>query len=246
MTTLRALQAAMHGVLRGETPVDEAAGRLGVDPRRLAVYRDFVRGHVRTALEKNFRVTRALLPTETWEALCAAYFRDLPPAHWELNAAAESFPAWLEQRLDDGHAGLEPFHVDLAQFEWEEFAAYVHPAEVEPPGPGEPPRPNPTLSLVAFGHPVAAFVRAWYAGERAAGDPLPGPLDAPQPTAFFRHPRTGKVMYQVADDDLLFALKVTHDGLDPAAAARSIGQPGELGERAVARAIELGLVLAPT
>jgi hypothetical protein len=237
---LQALQATVHRVLRGEVPVEDGAAALGCDARRLRIYREFVRGHVQTALEKNYEITRATLPAPTWEALVEAYFAAFPTAHWELNAAAEPFPAWLETRIGL-HEGLHPFHCELAQFEWEEFAAYSNRAEV--PAAVEAPTPNPTLSILQLAHPVAAFVQAWNAGERPA---IPAPLPAPRLTFLFRHPRSGKVMYQDATDDLLFALKVTHEGLDPAAAARAIGAAPELGEQALAVAADVGIILRPT
>ncbi len=233
---LAALQATFHRVLRGDDAVEAGAAALGCDPRRLAIYRDFVRGHVQTALDKNFVVTRELL-APVWPALSDAYFRDVPPGHWELNAAAESFPAWLETQVGR-HEGLLPFHVDLASFEWEEFAAYAHPAEM--PAHPTAPAPNPTAAVLQLAHPVAGFVKAWNAGRR---EPPPAPLATPQLTFLFRHPRTGRVMYQVATDDLLFALKVAAEGLDPVAAAASIGQPAEAALRAMAFAADVGLIV---
>jgi hypothetical protein len=199
-----------------------------------------VRGHVGTALDKNYPVTRALLP-DVWQALSDAYFRDVAPTSWELNAAAESFPAWLETRVGR-HEGLLAFHVDLASFEWEQFAAYVSVEHVPDPATLSAPVPNPTASVLQLAHPVAGFIGAWNAGERPAP---PAPLASPQLTFLFRHPRTGRVMYQVATDDLLFALKVAAEGLDPVAAAASIGQPPEAARRAMAFAADVGIVVAP-
>ncbi len=61
----------------------------------------------------------------------------------------------------------------------------------------------------------------------------------------FRHPERHHAAYLRATDDLLFAVKVVHEGLDPAEAAAAMGAPAELAEAAIAQAVGAGLVIGP-
>ncbi len=237
--TLLALERLMHEVVREARPVDAAAASLGVDPARLSIYRDFVRHHVRTALDTNLGVTRALLGPDRWGALFEDYLRACPPSSWELNAAAEAFPDFLARQVDEGRPGLHPFHASVAEFEWTQFTVLRHPAVI-PPAPAAPTL-NPTLTLLEQGWPVVPFLVAWDRGERGA--PLP---EARASLALlFRHPRTERCCYFAAHDDLLFAIKATHDELDAEAAAAASGHALEAVRGALDRAHELGLVIRP-
>jgi hypothetical protein len=108
VATLRELEALVHAAIRQDLSVDSAAAELGCDPARLAIYRRFIAGHVRTALDKNFPVLAALLGPERWAALGEAFYAERPPSHWELNEAARPFPGWLAAHEEAGHEGLLP------------------------------------------------------------------------------------------------------------------------------------------
>lgn len=243
MATLRELEALVHAAIRQDLSVDSAAAELGCDPARLAIYRRFIAGHVRTALDKNFPVLAALLGPERWAALGEAFYAERPPSHWELNEAARPFPGWLAAHEEAGHEGLLPFHVALASWEWEEFATYVHPAEIPTPDELTQPAVNPTLSILESPCPVARFMSRWLAGDREA--PLPTPADGPEVAFLWRRPDTARVAFHQAVDDLVFAVTVAHQGLDPAAAARAHGLPEDAAVAAFERAVAMGLVLRP-
>lgn len=238
---LVALERQVHEMLRGQRSVGATAEALGVDPVRLDIYRGFVRGHVDTALHKSFPILEGLLGEPAFQALCDAFFEAHPPSHWELNAAAEPFPAFLAARVDEGHAELGPFHVALAQHEWADFATFVHPARV--PTEVEAPTLNPTLTVLQLVCPVTPFVVAWQDGRRDL--PLPTPEEGPELCLFFRHPVTERVQFHVAIDDYLFAIKVAHEGLEAAAVAEAAGLPVDAARAAMARARDIGLVLLP-
>ena len=248
MATLSAVQRALHEVLRGATPVAEGAAALGIAPERLGVYARFVRGHVETALRKNFPTLRAILPGEVWARLSDAYFATHPPRAADLNQAAAAFPAFVAGQLDAGwEPTLEPFHVALAQLEWAEFTTWVHPARVPAVSPAAAATLNPTLTVLELACPVVRWLVAYDAGARDAAAPLPTRAQGPELTLIFRKRVAGeyRVGRYVADDDLLFALKVAHEGLDPAVVALDHGLDLDLARAAMARAIDLGLVIPP-
>ena len=81
-------------------------------------------------------------------------------------------------------------------------------------------------------YPVVPFMVASHRGEGPAA-----PEPAESINLLFQRPGTGVAAYHHGADDLLFALKVTHDGLTPMEAAEAAGQPLELVE-AVRGALE--------
>jgi hypothetical protein len=246
MATLSELQAVVHGVLREETSVSAGAERLGVDPARLDIYRRFVKQHIRSVLDKDYPALRSTLPPAIWDELTAGFYADRPATHFELNACVAGLPAYLSERLDDGGAGLEPAHVALAQFEWHEFAAYAHPARIPDRRVLDRSVLNPTLLIVSLACPVIDFMVAWgRSKQHDPGVPLPGLGNGSEVVLFFRHPETGHAAWHKAVDDLLFAIKVAHEGLDPSEAARRAGLPAHAALAAWRRAEAIGLVLSP-
>lgn len=243
MASLRDIEALVHAVIRQDHPVDSGAATLGCDPARLDIYRRFIAAHVQSALDKNFPALAAVLGAELWASLGKAYYAEVPASSWELNEAARPFPAWLAAREDAGADALTPFHVALASWEWEEFATYVHPAEIPPPASLTAPAVNPTLSILELPCPVAAFMAAWLDGAR--DQPLPSPADGAEVAFLWRRPDTGRVAFHQAVDDLVFAVTVAHQGVSPAQAARENGLPEPAAVAAFERARRMGLVLGP-
>lgn len=235
----------VHRALRGETEVGQAAGELGVSRSRLALYAGFVRRHVRTAVEKNHSVLAALLRGPVWEALQDGYFRAHPPAAYELNAAAEGFRAFLAGEASAGRHGLTPFHLELAELEWQEWVAYAHPDRIPLAAEVSRPTLNPTLRILRFDHAVAAFVEAWRAAEREGREDRPSIPDtrAPETVLVFREPASELAFFYRATDALLFALKVAADGLDGPGAATLAGLPESRVRGLLDRAADIGLVI---
>ncbi|MCA9560857.1 MAG: putative DNA-binding domain-containing protein [Myxococcales bacterium] len=242
--TLEQLQRLMHDVVKQGVEVDAGAAALGVDPARLRIYRNFTRTHVRTALELNLPMTRHLLSEaplgETlWESLYEDYLRACPPRSWELNAAAEAFPAFLEAQLDAGRDGVTHFAVCLAAFEWAQFETLRHPATI--PAEVDATTLNPTLTLLQQAYPVVPYAARWSRGERDLSPPAPADSIA----LLFRHPTRHHCRFYAASDVLLFAMKVAHDGLSAQQAAAASGQPLEAVEAALTEAQRTGLILRP-
>jgi hypothetical protein len=234
--TLEATCRAIHDTVRENRSVAEVARELGVDERRLDIYRSMVRGHVYTALSANYDVLAGVLGEPLFDALYEAYLVAHPPSSWALNQAASAFPEFLATAYDAGRAGLVPFHGALAEFEWALYEVGVDPAE---PEASERPTLNPTLAVLQTDYPVVPFVLAWQRGE--------GPA-VPEPEAtlslVFQRPATGRAAFYNGSGDLLFALKMVHDGMDVATAAEASGHPTDVVEGLLAAAIDIGLVIA--
>ncbi len=241
------LQHTLHRLFRDELPVDAAAAALGADPRRLEIYHRAVHLHVRHALEANFPVTLASLPADTRTGLHAAYFATHAPTTWNLDTAAEAFPDFLDARLAaEPPPGLTPFHPALARLEWELTAVWgaEDAAPEAPMGETPPTAPmlNPTLALLESPYPLVAYLAR---PDAASPDALPAPAETPELVLVFRHPSRRTACFYAATGDLLFALKVAHDGLDPLSAARAAGLDETAALAAMALAVEVGLILAP-
>ena len=242
VTSLEAAQRALHALVRGEASADDVAARIGAPAARLRVVRRMIRGHVTRALEKVFPCVRAHLSPRTWEELAASYYAAHPPTSFELNRAAAAFPGYLAGAIgDQPHREATLAHAELAELEWEALAAYLAPDAEWAGDVGL--RINPTLTLLSLDFAVVDVLSAWDGG---AKDPPPGLPEAPMPASrlalIWRHPGTLRVRYRWANDDLLFALKVASEGLDPGEAAEAGGHVAELGHRAVAAAVTAGLL----
>lgn len=245
MASLKDLAETVHATLRRELAPGVAAARLGVDPARLAIYRGFVHDHVTGILDKLYPYVRAHVGPEPWAELVAAYFREVPARHWELNACGQPFPSWLDARIAAGDApGVHPFHVALAELEWEQFAVYMHEATVPEPADLDAPALNPTLSLLELAYPVVRFVVDHPEVESVTPD-VPVPAADRHLALLFRRPGTWRVAYYQGSDDLLFALKVVHEQIPLAMAADAAHQPVEVAQAALDHAIAIGLVVAP-
>lgn len=238
--TLRETQRALVACFRGESSVEAAAETLGVDPARLAIYARMVEGHVRQAVAATFPETLSALDPAVRPALDAAFYDAHPPSGWSLDAAAVPFPGFLEGYLPGRVSETDAaFLVELARFEavLAEVAldATVEAAGAPPAGDG-PFELNPTLIAVEVEHPLVEWL---VAAPRPATLPPRGPA---RTALVFRHPVRDTACFQTATDDLLFALKIAADGLDPDDAARAAGLPIDAARAALANALALGLV----
>jgi len=257
MDALRSTQTTIHAMLRGEVAPEIAAGELGCDPQRLTIYRNFVRDHVVSVVEKNHPLTWKLLG-DAAPKLAEGYELAHPPVSWELNRAAEGFADFLEQRLGPdgtGHPEVAPFAVALARFEWECFAAYVDEARIPDPKTLTHPVTNPTLRALQFDFPVVRWVldhdQDLDTGDEATSAParealsLPERLAEPQLVFIFRKPELQVSAYYTASDSLLFALQVVLEKIDLDTAAAETEQSVESCQGTLERAAELGLIILP-
>lgn len=235
----------MHRLLRGELAPAKVAEHFNAPTERVAIYQQFARNHIRFLLEKNFQVLSSVLSQATWDELFEEYFRDYPSADYELNGNTEAFTSFLEEKLAAGHPELTAFHVELAELEWQEFAAYADRIDMPKPETVTQATLNPTLGILRFKYPVAEFVDAWH---EADGDALEPPrLPEPEEEIVFvmRHPQSRLAVFHRASESLLFAFKLAHDELDVDQAAKQAGITPDLVEQILNLAARIGLLILP-
>jgi len=238
----------MHSLLRREMTPAEASARLGCEESRITLYPEFVLEHVRNILAKNFTVLAGLFPPEEWEGIVREYFHTHPPDHYEMNANAARFPAFIHRLAGEGRFGIGAFHQELAEMEWQEWLAFSSPRRIPAPEDLGAPALNPTLTVLELSFPVVEYSDRWEE-ERVNGfpngvPPVPGEKD-PGIVFVFRHPRSQEAVVIRAADPHLFVFKVVHDAipLDRAAPEAGIDLPGA--ESLMVDAEKTGLIILP-
>ena len=145
---LAARQRAFAAHLRDPERVPPPAG---IEPRRMAIYRDLFFGNLADLLGGAFPVARRILGTERWKRLIRSFYSGhhaRTPYFLEL---PREFMEWLRGR--DARAADEPAFLDeLAHYEWVELALSF--SEDEPPAAA----PAPESPLDA---PLAVSPLAW-------------------------------------------------------------------------------------
>ncbi|RKH17537.1 DUF2063 domain-containing protein [Corallococcus sp. AB030] len=204
-----------------------------VDPERMALYGQFVRGHVRSTLEKLFPLTRKAVTPEAWDALVGGYTRTRPARHYELNRLGEGFAPFVSDAADA--KGLPPFLPALARFEWTDFAVFA--SEEDLPDAVERLMPNPTLTVLELPYRLCAFVRA--RGAEAV------PAEGEELALLWRHPERLMTFYMEATPPALLVLKMAVEGLSEEAVVQATGMSAADLHAEVVRFANDGLVLAP-
>jgi hypothetical protein len=244
MPTLAETYASLHAVLRGERGVDDGAAELGVDPKRLAVYADFVRGHITGILAKQYPRLCQTLAAEPWQRLCEGFYSAHPPSDWELNEAAEPFPAYLAEQLgvlDE----VSLFHVSLAQFEWAQWAAFSDPSRIPDANALQRDAVNPTLHILELPCPVIDAVLAIDRDGELTGE-VPDGRGGPERVLVFRHPLRETSAYWRVTEPLVLALATVDAGAGVEESAERLGRSIAEVTRGLGRAREIGLILGPT
>lgn len=94
----------------------------GIEPRRLAVYRELFFNNVRDFVESAFPVLMSLLPPDEWEALVADFFREHRAQSPYFRDISLAFRQWLEQARAPWLAA-RPWAAELLHYEWAGLAA---------------------------------------------------------------------------------------------------------------------------
>lgn len=238
--SLEAFFAAQARFFAAARDPQAAARALGAEfpgwvhrPSRVAIYADFVHGHVRVTLERVFEVTRDALPAGTWSTLVGRFYDTRPAAAYEINQLAAGFPALLAEA---GDLDLPPWLPALARLEWALFAA--HTAPVELPTTVERLTLNPTAEALEHAWRLCAYREA---PPPRTAPPAPGDEVA----LVWRHPRTLRSHYMAANARTLLAVKLAAEGIAPEDAAAAGGVPVDNVHTAIAEHVGHGLLLAP-
>ncbi|KPJ80801.1 MAG: hypothetical protein AMJ58_07380 [Gammaproteobacteria bacterium SG8_30] len=101
----------------------------GIEPRRMAVYRELFINNVAGLLAGTFPVCKAILGEEGWTGLVRRFYaRHKAHTPYFLELPRE-FTGWLADGAG-GAAGLPPFLAELAHYEWVELALSITDADL--------------------------------------------------------------------------------------------------------------------
>ena len=201
---LREQQFAFAAHLRDPTA---APPPVGIEDRRLQIYRELFYNNLEGLLASNFPVMRALLGDTRWHALVRDFYRDHrchTPLFPEIGRELLRF---LETRATKG-SGDPPFLLELAHYEWVELALALDEAEldaiaVRPDGDllAEAPVLSPVAWPLAYAWPVQQL--------RSDFQPETPP---PQPTFLLVvRDRADKVQFKAIDALGYQLLQALHD-----------------------------------
>jgi len=248
MPSLEETMRLMHSLLRGEKTPQEMAEVFNADPKRLEIYQRFVRNHVTKPLARNYAIFRRLVKKDIWIPLREEYFINYPATGWQLNASSEKFIGFISQKIrEQNFLDGEEFYVELLQFEWEETITYCSEEVIPKPCEVNIPTLNPTLSIMNFQFPIGTFVSNWREKQRDIPWMTEKEYLKPQPQMLLlvRHPQEHKAFFHVANDRLLFAIKVVHDQINIEDAAKASGQEVEVIRNILQETHQAGVIVLP-
>lgn len=100
----------------------------GIEPRRMALYRDLFRNTLASLLASNFPVIRKTLDDGEWDALVDDFHREHRCTTPLFTEVAQEFIAWLAE----SEARHPPWLPELAHYEWMELRAQIDDAKPPP------------------------------------------------------------------------------------------------------------------
>jgi hypothetical protein len=153
---LRAQQSAFAAHLRDPATNPAPAG---IEPRRMAIYRELLFNNIAGLLAGNFPVIRRTLGDDAWTALVRRFYaghRSQTPLFPELG---REFIRFLEEHNEDADP---PWLVELAHYEWIELAVQIDDSPLPAHDPdGDLLEGTPVLSpwirVLAYRWPVHAI-----------------------------------------------------------------------------------------
>ena len=129
----------------------------GIEPRRMAVYRELFFNNIAGLLGGNFPVLRRTLGEADWNALVRRFYaehRSRTPLFPEI---AREFIRFLEARGEE--TGDPPWRAELAHYEWIELAVQIDDSPLPAHDPGGDlldgvPQVSPWVRALAYRWPV--------------------------------------------------------------------------------------------
>jgi len=126
----------------------------GIEPRRLAIYRDLFFNNLADLLGGAFPVARRILGDERWKRLVRAFYAGhhaQTPYFLEL---PQEFLEWLQSGRERT-ADEPPFLDELAHYEWVELALAVSEVELPVAAPAPPSPLHAPLAVSPLAWPLA-------------------------------------------------------------------------------------------
>ncbi len=116
----KALQAQFAAYIRDPENQPIPAG---IDPKRMAMYRELFFNNIKSFLSSNFPVIRKLLDDHQWQALAQDFYLHHNCRTPHFSEIAEEFLDYLQNDRDPTHD--LPFLLELAHYEWVEMALSI-------------------------------------------------------------------------------------------------------------------------
>ena len=104
-----------------------------IEERRMAIYRDLLYRNVESFLANSFPVLRKVISDDDWHSLMREYFKN----HQSRTPLFPRMPQEFLQYLQDNEesaAGLYPFLLELAHYEWVELALSIDSRDIRQDG----------------------------------------------------------------------------------------------------------------
>lgn len=129
----------------------------GIEPRRMAIYRDLFFNNIAGLLAGNFPVIHRTLGEPEWSALVRRFYADHHSRTPLFPEIAREFIRFLEARGDE--AGDPPWLAELAHYEWIELAVQIDDSPLPGHDPGGDliqgvPLVSPWVRALAYRWPV--------------------------------------------------------------------------------------------
>lgn len=103
----------------------------GIEPRRLAIYRELFFNNVCDFVATAYPVLKSLLPAAEWAGLLRDFFREHRAQSPYFRDISLEFRHWLQEARPDWLAA-RPWAAELLHFEWAELAADCAETDPEP------------------------------------------------------------------------------------------------------------------
>lgn len=156
---LRRFQTAFTAYIRDPaqaTPPPE------VTAERMQLYADLVFGNVERVMGNLFPVLKQVTPAVAWHTLVRSFFRDYPLHDPLFATMPQEFVNYLQSRA--ATADDAPFLLELAHYEWVDYALSVDEAEIDLTGIESDgdllrgrPALNPLVWMLRYAFPVQRF-----------------------------------------------------------------------------------------
>jgi len=176
MSERPAFQRTQYGFAAHIRDPDANAAPVGIEDRRMAIYRDLFFNNVASLLGRTFPVLHRILGRDRWRVLIRDYFS----RHESHTPLFLEMPREFLQYLETERgvvAGDLPFMLELAHYEWVELALTIDEREpdltdVDREGDllGERPALSPLFWSLAYSYPVHQ-ISPRYLPEAAPAEP---------------------------------------------------------------------------
>ncbi len=242
----------LHALLRGTEKPQDWISYFKTTPKRLSIYPRFVKSHVTKFLDQNFLSLKTLFDGVTWKKILDQYFKEYPPAHWQLFRCAEAFPSFIQSLKEKNLYGIQNFYVELSEFEWMEAVIYHEEERISQIFALQEPLVNPTLAILNTYYPLVQFANVTRSKENCLEEKewiqnkrYLSLFDQEQIIFLFRNPITLILNCCVPTDRMLLAVKIIHEKISLQEASRAMDQDLTNLYAVLEEAQSLGLIVFP-